>query len=45
MTDLRFLLKNQGDKLDSDQVEEIMNRLPSRNGVLHYKDVVNQFSN
>eukprot|EP01120_Amphizonella_sp_Union-15-10_P007064 TRINITY_DN234_c0_g1_i1.p1 TRINITY_DN234_c0_g1~~TRINITY_DN234_c0_g1_i1.p1 ORF type:complete len:142 (+),score=34.69 TRINITY_DN234_c0_g1_i1:127-552(+) len=42
ITDLRYILSSLGDRLEEDQVEEIMSRISSHSGSFNYKDLVSQ---
>lgn len=44
VTDLRFVLVNQGDKLDPDQAESIISRISTYNGSFNYNSVVEQYA-
>ena len=44
MVALRFVLLNQGDKLDNEQAEAIMSRISSHNGSFNYHSMVEQYS-
>lgn len=44
MVALRFVLLNQGDKLDPEQAEAIMSRISSHNGSFNYHSMVDQYS-
>lgn len=44
MVALRFVLLNQGDKLDSEQAEAIMSRISSHNGSFNYHSMVDQYA-
>lgn len=41
---LRFVLLNQGDKLDSEQAEAILSRVSSHNGSFNYHSLIEQYS-
>eukprot|EP01130_Rhizamoeba_saxonica_P002181 TRINITY_DN11_c0_g1_i1.p1 TRINITY_DN11_c0_g1~~TRINITY_DN11_c0_g1_i1.p1 ORF type:complete len:139 (-),score=32.99 TRINITY_DN11_c0_g1_i1:36-452(-) len=45
MSDLRFLLSNQGDKLDVNICADICSRISTQNGSFDFRDLVNRLSN
>jgi Ca2+-binding EF-hand superfamily protein len=44
LTELRFLLQNQGDKLDPEAVEQILARIGVTSGSLNYTQLVKNFA-
>jgi calmodulin len=44
MVALRFVLLNQGDKLDGEQAEAIMSRISSHNGSFNYHSLIDSYS-
>lgn len=45
VTDLRFVLVNQGDKLDPDQAESIISSISTYNGAFNYHKLIEQYAN